>query len=125
MRSQRTPESSKSQGSYGFHVGKYPSPTDPMGFPVHFNVLISTIIQVGGLGFIGAALSISASRVVQSFFYWLCLGGIVVVVVVVVVVVPIFKWIISTKFWDLDDFKFQREPAKWTCWEMPNYVIMG
>lgn len=35
------------------------------------------IIQVGGLGFIGAALSISASRVVQSFFYWLCLGGIV------------------------------------------------
>ena len=75
------------------------------------------MIQVGGLGFIGAALSISASRVVQSFFYWLCLGGIVFF--------PIFKWIISTKFWDLDDFKFQREPAKWKCWEMPNYVIMG
>ena len=34
------------------------------------------IMQVGGLGFIGAALSISASRVVQSFFYWLCLGRI-------------------------------------------------
>lgn len=30
-----------------------------------------TLFRVGGLGFIGAALSISASRVVQSFFYWL------------------------------------------------------
>jgi len=27
--------------------------------------------HVGGLGFIGAALSISCSRIVQSFFYWL------------------------------------------------------
>lgn len=73
------------------------------------------IIQVGGLGFIGAALSISASRVVQSFFYWLCLGRIVFL---------FFEWIVFQlviRFWDfLFNLKFQ---AAWKCWELPNYLV--